>query len=163
MRQSQPKMKKEVFLAIAIGFILGLIITFGIWTANKSLKQLPTDGTLASASPSPETTPPPGTDQTPPPVPTGSQSGMELNITSPAEDSLNTTSSLTISGKTAALASVAVVAPSGEQVVEADSSGNFSAKVTLEGGYNFITITAVDSGGNSVTKELTATYTTQKI
>ena len=31
-------MKKEILIAILIGFILGLIITFGIWTANKSLK-----------------------------------------------------------------------------------------------------------------------------
>ena len=34
-------MKKELVLAITIGFILGLIITGGIYVANKSLKNLP--------------------------------------------------------------------------------------------------------------------------
>ncbi|MCJ7829738.1 hypothetical protein MUP50_01460, partial [Patescibacteria group bacterium] len=32
-------MKKEILIAIIIGFVLGLVITFGIWTANKSLKE----------------------------------------------------------------------------------------------------------------------------
>ena len=30
--------KKEVLIAIIIGFGLGLVITFGIWTANRALK-----------------------------------------------------------------------------------------------------------------------------
>ena len=32
-------MRKEIIIAIGVGFVIGLIITFGIYTANKALKQ----------------------------------------------------------------------------------------------------------------------------
>ena len=143
-------MKKEVFLAISIGFILGLIITFGIWTANKSLKQLP------------QTTP------TPSPVPVTSlsptpSSSVTLTLTSPEDESLTSQNSVTVSGKTFPNASVAITSESGEQIITADSSGNFSSSVDLDGGYNTITAAAFDQTGNSSSQSVTVTYTTSKI
>ena len=32
-------MRKEIVIAICVGFVIGLIITFGIYTANRALKQ----------------------------------------------------------------------------------------------------------------------------
>jgi hypothetical protein len=52
---------------------------------------------------------------------------------------------------------------SGEEVFEADGGGNFSVEITLEGGYNFITVTATDKDGNTATETRTVTYTTAKI
>ncbi len=61
-------MRKEVLVAIIIGFGLGLVITFGIWTANKALK--------TAAPPTPPTEE--KEEVTPTPAPT-----LELLITSP--------------------------------------------------------------------------------
>lgn len=153
-------MKKEVFLAISIGFILGLVITFGIWTANKSLKNLPqasgptpTSISATSSPDSPTSTPPP--DLSAPKLP--------LSITAPADESLVTRSALTLSGKTTAGAAVSITFEKGEQVVEADTTGSFTTDITLEGGYNLITVTALDKTGNSTTQKLTVTFTTAAI
>lgn len=143
-------MKKEVFLAISIGFVLGLIITFGIWTANKSLKQLP------QTTPTPAPTPAASISPTP-------ASAVTLTLSSPEDESLTNVSSVTVSGKTFPNASVAIASESDDQIVTADSSGNFSTTVDLDGGYNTITATAFDQTGNSSSQSVTVTYTTSKI
>lgn len=144
-------MKKEVILAIAIGFALGLVITFGIWTANKSLKNLPQAGISPTPSPtavSPTPTPP---------------EANALTISSPDDEALINDNSVTISGQTTANSTVLVVWEQDEQVVAADTSGNFSLVVDLVAGYNVITVYAYDTPGNESSKSLTVTYTTAKI
>ncbi|MBI2008595.1 hypothetical protein HYS82_02985 [Candidatus Amesbacteria bacterium] len=149
-------MKKEVFLAVAIGFGLGLVITFGIWTANKSLKE----SQLTRPSPTPEPTSTPTSSISPSP---SSPVTVTLTVTSPEDESLVTKDTVTITGKTTANASVTIVSELGEQIISADSSGNFTADVELEGGYNNLTITAFDSAGNSNSQTITVTYTTAKV
>ena len=144
-------MKKEVFLAIAIGFALGLVITFGIWTANKSLKNLPQAG--VSPTPSP-------TAVSPTPIPPVANA---LTISSPDDEALINDNSVTISGQTTANSTVLIVWEQDEQVVATDTSGNFSLKVDLVAGYNVITVYAYDTAGNESSKSLTVTYTTAKI
>ena len=147
-------MKKEVFLAISIGFVLGLLITFGIWTANKNLKPVPSSLT-DRISPTPLPSPVPGTP---------SAASVTLTITSPKQDELLTNSNqLTLSGQTQAGNTVAVLHESGQKLLTADSSGNFSLDLTLEGGYNRLNIISFDSAGNSASRELLITYSTQKI
>ncbi len=148
-------MKKEVVLAIAIGFALGLVITFGIWTANKSLKQA-NSSVSESASTSSSLTPP----LSPTPMPA---SNLSLSISSPDDESLNTTGSITLAGKTSPQASVAIVSDLEEQIVTTDSAGNFTVTLNLEGGYNTITVSAFDAAGNSATQTLYVTYTTAKV
>jgi hypothetical protein len=148
-------MKKEVFLAISIGFILGLIITFGIWTANKSLKQTspgtptPTQ-TIAQISQAP----------TPTSMPSNQ---ISLNISSPANEILTNASTTNLSGKTVPGAFVAVLFESGETILTASSTGDFSFDIPLEGGFNRISVRAYDQNGQSSTQNLIVTYTTQKI
>ena len=143
--------KKEVILAIFIGFAVGLVITFGIWTANNSLRQA-----AATITPTPAPSPTPEISTTPiPPTP--------LTITNPADELLTTDNSVTISGKTAPSATVTILTESGEFVTTASSTGSFSQKIDLEGGYNRISVTAFDSIGNSATVNLLVTYTASKI
>jgi hypothetical protein len=148
-------MKKEVFLAISIGFILGLIITFGIWTANKSLKQGP--GNIAqNISPTPQVTQAP--------VPTASPANkISLNISAPADETLTNATTITLTGKTVPNASVAVLFESGETILTASNTGDFTFDLPLEGGFNRISVKAFDQNGDSSTQNLTVTYTTQKI
>lgn len=147
-------MKKEVFLAIAIGFALGLVITFGIWTANKSLKSLPqpsptsTDQTLDNPKATPNPTP---------------VSNFQLTISAPDDEAVLATNKVTVTGKTAEKATVVLVYENASQIISADASGNFTADITLVTGYNVILITAFDKLGNSAQSQLTVTYTTAKI
>jgi len=152
-------MKKEVFLAVAIGFGLGLVITFGIWTANKSLK----DAQLAQPTPTPAPTVAPQGEVGPTPISQPTAQNLQLTVSSPEDEALVTKDTVTITGKTAAEAGVVIVSELGEQIVTADTSGNFTADVELEGGYNNLTITAIDTAGNSATQTLTITYTTAKV
>jgi hypothetical protein len=153
-------MKKEVFLAIAIGFALGLVITFGIWTANKSLAgikttQLPTEETqLVETTPSATT----ASANNPAPVATG-----ELVITAPEDETLTNQNTITVTGKTFVNATVVITFEDDQLVVLADSSGLFSASVDLIAGYNVINVTAFDANGSEANQMLTVTYSTAKI
>lgn len=151
-------MKKEVFLAIAIGFALGLVITFGIWTANKSLKNLP-----SGDKPTPT---PPTIDATPIPSPSSSPTSAQnsaLTILSPADEALVNANKVTVTGKASPDATVSVQGEDGSQIVLADSKGDFSVSVNLVAGYNLIRVTAYDKSGNMTENSLTVTYSTASI
>lgn len=149
-------MKKEVFLAISIGFILGLVITFGIWTANKSLRNLPASRPV-SASPTP------ASDNTTPPPTDNSSAQIPLTLTSPENEALVENNTLTVSGTSAPQATIAVLYELGEQLTTADPSGKFQADIRLEGGYNRIIVTAFNDQGQQATQNLIVTYTTAKL
>jgi len=77
-------MQKEVLGAIFIGFLIGLVITFGVWQANKAIKSsstLPTAGEI-----------------TPSESPTGEVNKPVLNIVSPANELLTKEATVTVKG-----------------------------------------------------------------
>lgn len=121
-------MRKEVLLAILFGFIIGLVITFGVYTANKSLKktqttesfQVEVEGTIVP-SPAPAT----------------------ITIYEPANEALVNEEKVTLKGKSFPKAVVAVVAEEEEYLLETNDQGLFQVEVSLIGGLNQIKITAV--------------------
>ena len=150
-------MKKEVLVAIGVGFGLGLVITFGIWTANKSLKQL--GAPKIAASPLPAKTVP-----SPTPVVDVPKTISDLTITSPENDALVNKSALTVTGKFLPKSAITITYEDDETIVETDASGNFSADIVLIGGYNTIVVTGIDlSTGVESSQTLIVTYTTAKI
>ena len=72
----------------------------------------------------------------------------------PADESVVEVSTITIRGRTLA---DAVVSVNGE-LVDVDSNGNFSLRVTLDEGPNVFDIMATDEEGNEVTIELIVSY-----
>ncbi|MBI5358491.1 hypothetical protein HZB69_02575 [Candidatus Amesbacteria bacterium] len=150
-------MKKEVLLAIGVGFGLGLVITFGIWTANKSLKRANTTKTMTSVpTPSPLVV-----SATPVPSPIPSTT---LMITAPEDESLVATNTINITGKAQPKSIISVAFEEGEMLAEADANGNFTIGVDLIGGYNTLFVTAIDPvTGVESTKTLIVTYSTAKI
>lgn len=141
-------MKKEVILAISVGFALGLVITFGIWTANKSLRNLP----------EPKTTP------TPAPVSeTPKTTNSSLVITSPDDEFLTNSDTVTVSGKATPNATIIIVSEDDQISLQADAAGSFSKEINLITGFNNITVYAYDTTGNETSQKLTITYTTAKI
>lgn len=138
-------------MAIAIGFALGLVITFGIWTANKSLKSLPTS----------RPTPTPVTITETPTTATSPDQAISLTLSSPADEALVNTAKVNVSGKTAAGATIVILDENKHQIISANSAGEFSAEVSLVAGYNVIRVTVYDSSGNMVEQSVTVTYSTQ--
>lgn len=81
-------------------------------------------------------------------------SGITLSISTPANNSTVTTPALTVKGKSVPKAEVFV----NDEETKADSSGNFSATLTLDEGENYILVVANDDIGNYSEKELYITY-----
>lgn len=142
-------MRKEVFLAIIIGFSLGLVITYGIWTANKALKE---------TAPKSEITPQAIQEVTPSAIPPSL-----LIINSPEDNTLSDKEKIELAGKATPKAAVVVLYSEGEKILEADEGGNFSTEITLVGGSNEITVTSYNTDGNEATTTLTVVYSTAQI
>lgn len=143
-------MKKEVLIAVIAGLILGLIITFGIYTANRSLEQANQKKKAESQS----TTVP-----TPPTTPTN----KTLEITSHQNFDLIDQSGQTISGIAWSEAVVALMTESDNQLVQANQDGIFTFQTKLIKGFNEITVIASDETNTNQTQNLILTYSTHEI
>lgn len=142
-------MRKEIIIAITVGFVIGLIITFGIYTANRALKQ---KSQPAAELPSVEAPSAP----TPPPA-------LLLEITEPENNLVVNKNKITVSGKADAKTTIAILAEDFEDLLLTDEEGVFSSEVPLTGGANEIKIIAINKSGEKEEKVITIVYTTAKI
>lgn len=142
-------MRKEVLIAIILGFALGLVITFGVWSANRAMKEKnvaqenveePVESLPAS--------------------PTPTSTAFSLTILTPADESFVETNKISINGSTEPGAEIAIITENGEEIAIADESGKFDAPITLENGTNEITVTAVNANGDEATKTINIVYST---
>ncbi len=149
-------MKKEVLLAISIGFILGLIITFGIWTANKSLAGIKKPTATPTPTVAAENTPAANVTAAP-----TNTSG--LVITTPEDESFTSKNTTTVSGKTTPNATVVILYEGDSDTLLADAQGNFSNDISLIAGFNTITVSSFDASGTKTSQTIIVTYSTAKI
>jgi hypothetical protein len=141
-------MRKEVLLAILFGFVIGLVITFGVYTANKSLKKTQTTEPFQveveeaiTPSPTPAT----------------------ITIYEPVNEALIDEEKVTLKGKSFPNAVVAVVAEEEEYLLEANDQGLFQVEISLIGGVNQINITAVSPEEEAAETNLSVVFSTAKI
>lgn len=80
--------------------------------------------------------------------------GITLIVNQPQNGQTFSTNSVVVKGKTKAKADIFI----NELELKADSSGNFSSKLTLEEGDNPIVIVAIDPDGNYAENELSVNY-----
>ena len=141
-------MPKEALIAIIIGFLFGLLITFGVYTANRSLKEqeLEVKTPSPTVSASPESSP-----ETP------------LVIDSPENESLVDEEKLVLRGRSSPEAIIAIFTEENEHLLTTSKEGTFSAEITLVKGVNNIKITAVDKENQKTEKDLTIVYSTATI
>jgi hypothetical protein len=137
--------KKELFIAIVVGFGLGLVVVLGIKTANQAVQQTGTQKIE------------PAITSTPSPFP-----AISLTIANPEDNALVSQEKISIRGETNPEAQIAIIFPDGEKILEAGSDGKFTAEITLTGGINPIEITAL-KGDNEVVKTINITYSTAEI
>ncbi|MEK7497434.1 MAG: hypothetical protein AAB656_00775 [Patescibacteria group bacterium] len=133
-------MRKEVIFAILAGATLGLIIAFGIWRANTAIKPLLTPSPAPSSEPA---------------------TAVDLSIAKPDNQSVVTTSTVTIEGITLPDSQVAISGESKNYAVQATNKGSFSQKVELIGGLNEIKVFTFDKNGSSKQKTLLLVYSSE--
>lgn len=142
-------MKKEVLIAVIAGLVLGLVITMGIYTANRSLNQQRAKKVMQN-TPAPTALP-------------ANFNNKTLNLTSPESFDLVEKSDLTLSGVAWPEAVVALITEAGSQIIRADEEGIFVFETRLIKGFNEITVIASDETGTTQTQNLVITYSTTKI
>ncbi len=152
-------MFKELILAIALGALLGFGITGGYLAVKKN--QLSTTP-ITAASPTP-VLPGSGT-----PVPTSStpadanSSPNQIHLDSPENESIISSSQITIKGTTNPGSSVIISTPVDTYYATADNSGNFTSNVEIENGINLIQVDSIDLNDNQATTQINITYSTAK-
>ncbi len=142
-------MKKEVIIAIIAGLVLGLVITMGIYTANRSLS-LQRNKKLSQNS------------ATPTALPAGINN-KTLNITSHESFDLVDSGDVTLSGVAWPEAIVALISEADSQIIRADEEGIFVFETRLIKGFNEIAVIAGDETGVTQTQNLVLTYSANKI
>jgi hypothetical protein len=142
-------MRKEVIIAILLGFVVGLFIAYGIYTANKAVKDT-------------KITQPISTNNESLPSPTPGLS-FSLTLNEPEDNIVLNSDTATVSGQTEPKTVVAVMGEEGEELILSDEQGLFSTSLELIGGLNQIKVVAVDTNGNKQEKEINVIYSTADI
>jgi hypothetical protein len=151
-------MIKELFLAIALGSILGFGITGAFFALNKN-KNIPKQNqtivvptpTITDLQISTETTP------------IVSKTETSINITSPENNSVLSNSKISIKGDSKPNSLIVISTPIKTFSGKSNANGVFSISIELESGINLIKINSIDSEDNQSETELNLTYSTAKI
>ncbi len=141
-------MKKEVVLAIVIGFGVGLIATYGVYNAHQALKEASQIQTPQASSEEENQ---------------ALTEGQILSLASPLDQSLTNESKIAVSGTTSPSSWVVILAEKGEKIIQADKKGNFETEVNLISGENEIEIQAISETGEKISKTVTVVYSTVEI
>lgn len=136
-------MRKEVIIAILLGLSLGLVVTFGIWTANQAVKEKKTEQTVQVVQTSPSPSP-----------------RAELVISSPENNIVVDKNKIEIAGRTASESVIAIFSEEYEAFTQADEEGFFSTTLPLAKGSNKITVTSIDKLDQEEEENLMIVYTT---
>lgn len=146
-------MKKDVIIAIVVGFGIGAVAAFAAVNIPSLIKKgtaIPT-GTIDSAnisiSPSVQI----------------SSIPVTLEVTTPADETIMTSKNLKISGKTQNNNLVYAISDSDSAVTEADKNGAFGLTLTLSEGGNNIYLTSQNENGDEETKIMTVYFAPEKL
>ncbi len=132
-------MRKELIWTAVVGISLGLVIAFGVWRVNASLKPR---NIFVSSTPRPKTNP----------------SEFQIVLNGPENNDVVVTSSTTVSGITKPLSWITVSGEDDDYIVQADEEGAFGQDVNLISGVNQIKITAFDNQGNQSINKVLVIY-----
>jgi len=144
-------MKKDVVVAVLVGFILGAGVAVAFVNLPKLMKkgaQLTQDVPKSKITPTISTTITPST---------------TLEVTEPTDESIASKSSVNIIGKTRANNTLVAVSDLDGVIKTASEDGSFSLPFKLTEGGNKIYIASYDKNGVAETKILTVFYTTEEL
>lgn len=142
-------MRKEVLFAISIGFLLGLVITFGIYRANRAIKE------RAGSEKNPEVA-----SQPPSPIP----HLPNLKIFQPENNLVVYDDEIMLQGESDPELIISILSEDDQQTIfQTGKEGTFSAKIKLISGANEIKVISFDSEGKKVEENLTIILSSTKI
>lgn len=149
-------MIKDLLVAIALGAVLGFGVTGGFFVLNKPKQNISTPTPTPIVSVTPDQ---PSSDQNP----TDTISINEnLNIDSPKNESVFSTSKITIKGSSKPDSIIVIKTPIKIYNSTVDKSGTFSIDIELETGVNLIKVSSIDTQDNQTDAQLLVTYSTSK-
>lgn len=142
-------MKRDIIIAVIIGFIAGSIIAITAVNLPNIIKnnsvKFNTGGKIT-------------------PIPTPKLPEIiNLEITSPKDQFLSPNKTVEIQGKSKPGSTIFLESDTDNKVKEAGSDGSFTDKLDLIEGINIIRISALDENGEYLTKELTVFYTSEQL
>jgi hypothetical protein len=136
-------MKKEVLIAILIGFSLGLTITYGVYRVRLAMQdQPPSIEQIVNATPTP-----------------ASEAQSIIAVHSPTNGTVQTEASTTVAGTTLPNAFVVLFVNNESYIQTSDATGNFSFEVPLVNGGNILIVHVVNEDGQSISVERTIVVT----
>ncbi len=138
-------MRKEILLAIVVGILAGLGVTYLIYSLRQSMLRSSTPSEIEQSR-----------QQEPTPTPTSSS----LVIKQPGVDFLTDQDSVQVVGRSLPNSYIVVLAASDEYLTTADADGDFAVTVDLIEGGNKLTIVATTPEGMQETAVATAVYNT---
>ncbi|OGG27000.1 hypothetical protein A2960_02540 [Candidatus Gottesmanbacteria bacterium RIFCSPLOWO2_01_FULL_39_12b] len=144
-------MKKDVYMAILAGFVIGTIVALTILNLPKIVKkQVPATKDELALTASPNPTPLPKTIVT-------------LDIEEPVNYSLASSKTIKISGKTGTNNFLITENEEGIDLIQATESGSFSSSFSLREGNNNIYITSLNDKDEEMTKSINVFWTGEKL
>jgi hypothetical protein len=143
-------MKQERIILSFIGVLIGLLfagIAFYLYQGTKVIPsnlQNQATGNAVNTSPTP------------------APNGVFLNLDTPSDEQVVTTSKVVnISGKTTADAVVLVLTKSGQQVLKPTSMGVFTTTITIDSGENVLQVVAIGPNGSTKSIQRTVSFTSE--
>jgi len=140
-------MRKEIFLAIIVGIIVGLGITFGVYTLRQRFLPNKTVQEITNSR-----------EQNPSPTPGVEQ--KNLTIQQPENNLLTDQSEVKIVGRTIPNSYVTILTQGKEAITVADQDGDFAHDIILELGGNRVTVVASLPDGQQEEVVLSLVYST---
>ena len=138
-------MKQERVILSFIMVLIGLLVAGSAFYFYQSQKQAKTPVVQTTISPTPKLT---------------QANVVFLNITSPTDEMVVTNKTLKVSGKTNPEATIIIITKSDQQVLQPNSTGDFTTTVDLSNDQNLISIMSILPSGESKQIQDTVTYST---
>jgi len=126
-------MKKEVLIAIIIGLVMGLFITYGFYHSQRTTEVNQITNTQDTI---PETTPP-------------IQETGRLTLFSPDNESIQSEKTVKVTGNTTQNSTVIIYVNDTPLITQADETGNFSKEIELRPLANIISVHSIESTGET--------------
>jgi hypothetical protein len=139
-------MKQERVILSFVAVLIGLLaagLAFYFYQSTKTVSN-PNQITLTAPSP------------TPTPRPT-----VYITISNPNDETIVSSKTLTINGKTNPNATIIIYTSGDQQVIQPSTQGDFSTSIAIDDGENLIKITSILPGGEITSVQRTVTYSTE--
>ncbi len=143
-------MRKEILLAIIIGILVGLGVTFGLYLIRQRLGDTSTINTIEQSRQGENTT---GNNNN------EALSGT-LTVQQPTADTYTTQSEIRVVGRAIPNSYIVVLSGENEFVTTADTDGDFSLIIQLVAGGNRVSIIATSPDGDQETLVRSIVYST---